>query len=79
MYGVFDETKPQYIEMEAYGVGLRAALLQTRSDTSYPRGEALDDSILRPIHKQEPVKHGKIPQYRKRSTRYTVWPQEIPS
>ena len=46
---MYDETKPLYIEMDACGVGLRAALVQRRSSTSCPRDEALDNSILRPI------------------------------
>ena len=45
----YDETKPLYIETDAFEVGLGAALLQTRSKTSYPRGEVPDNSILRPI------------------------------
>ena len=43
------ETKPLYIETYASGVGLRAALLQTRSSTSCPRDETADNNILRPI------------------------------
>ena len=44
-----DETKLLYIETDASGVGLGAALVQTRSNTSCPRDEVLDISILRPI------------------------------
>ena len=45
----YDETKPLYLETEASGIGLRAALLQTRSATSCPRAKAPDNSILRTI------------------------------
>ena len=45
----YDETKPLYIETDASGVGLAAALLQTRSSTSCPRYESPDNSILGPI------------------------------
>ena len=43
------ETKPLYIETDVSGVGLGVALLQTRSNTSFHRDEAPDNSILRPI------------------------------
>ena len=43
----YDETKPLYIEMDAYGVGMGAALIQTRCGTSCARDEAPDNSILR--------------------------------
>ena len=45
----YDETKPLYTEMDDSGVGLGAALLQTRSTTSHPRYETQDNNILRPI------------------------------
>ena len=45
----YNETKPLYTETDASGVGLGAALLQTRSSTSYIRDEVPDNSILRPI------------------------------
>ena len=45
----YDKTKPLYIEIDASGVGQGAAWLQTRSITSCPKDEALDNSILRPI------------------------------
>ena len=45
----YDETKPLYTETGASGVGLRAALLQTRSNTHCHRDEASDNSIFRPI------------------------------
>ena len=45
----YDETKPLYLETDVSGVGLGAALVQTRSDTSFPRDTAPDNSIFRPI------------------------------
>ena len=45
----FYETKPLYIQTDEPGVGLGAALLQTRRSTSCLREEASDNSILRPI------------------------------
>ena len=45
----YDETKLLYIETDVSGVGLGAALLQTRTKTSCPRYEASDHSIFRPI------------------------------
>ena len=45
----YDETKPQYIEMDSSGVRLGVTLLQTRSNTRCPKDEAPDNSILRPI------------------------------
>ena len=45
----YDETKPLCIETDASGVGLGAALLQTRSNTSFHRDKAPNNSILRPI------------------------------
>ena len=45
----YDETKLLYIETDVSGVGLGVVLLQTRSNTSCPRDEAPDNSILRPI------------------------------
>ena len=44
-----NETKPLFIETDASGVGLEAAFLQTRSNTSCHRGRVPDNSILRPI------------------------------
>ena len=43
----YNETKPLYIEIDASGVGLGPALLQTRNDTSCPRNEAPDNGILK--------------------------------
>ena len=45
----YDETKPLFIETDVSWVGLAATLLQTRSNTSSPKDEALDNIILRPI------------------------------
>ena len=45
----YDETKPLHIEKDASEVGLGSTLLQTRSNTSCPKEEAPDNSILRPI------------------------------
>ena len=45
----YDETKLLFLETDTSGVGLGATLLQTISSTSCPRGEAPDNSILRPI------------------------------
>ena len=45
----YDETKPLYKETDAFGVGLGAALLQTRSNTSCHKDKALDNIILRLI------------------------------
>ena len=45
----YGETKPLYIQTDTSGVGLEAALLQTRSNISCPRDETPYNSILRPI------------------------------
>ena len=45
----YAKTKPLYRETDASGVGLGAALLQTRSNTNCPKDEAPDNSILTPI------------------------------
>ena len=77
----YDETKPLYIEMNASGVGLGATLLQTRSNTTCPKDEAPDNSILRPIAFASKSLNGaekKIQHYRKGSTRHTIWDWKIP-
>ena len=43
MHELYDETKPLYLETDAYGLGLGARLLQTRYDTSCPRGTKQKD------------------------------------
>ena len=81
MHEFHDETKPLYIETEASGVGVEAALLQTRSNNSCPRDVAWDNSILRPIafaSKSLTGAEKKIQQYRKRNIRHTIWAGEIP-
>ena len=45
----YNETQPLFLETDASGVGLGAALLQTTSGTSCPRDKAPDNCILRPI------------------------------
>ena len=45
----YEETMLLYLETDASGIRLRAALLQTRSGTSCQRDKAPDNSILRPI------------------------------
>ena len=45
----YDKTKPFSLETDTSGVGLGAALLETRSDTICPKDEAQDNSIFRPI------------------------------
>ena len=44
----YDETKPLYLETDASGVGISAALLQTRDEMTHPRDTAPDNTILRP-------------------------------
>ena len=45
----YDEIKPLYMETDASGARLGASLLQTRGGTSFPRDEAPDNRILRPM------------------------------
>ena len=45
----YDETQVLYLDTDASGIGLEAALLQTRSGRSCSRDKAQDNSILRPI------------------------------
>ena len=77
----YDETNPLYIKRDASGVGLGATLLQTRNNTSCAKDEAPDNSILRHIpfaSKSLDCNRKKIQQYRKRSTRHTIWAGTIP-
>ena len=79
---IYDETLLLYLETYASGIGLRAALLQTRGGTSFPRNIAPDNSILKthPVCKREPVVcRMMIKQHWKRITRYTIWAQKVPS
>ena len=45
----YNETKPLYLEMDASGIGLGTTLLQTRDGTKCPKGNASDNTILRPM------------------------------
>ena len=45
----YNETKPLYLERDAFGIGLSAALLQTRDGASCPKDSAPDNTILWPI------------------------------
>ena len=45
----YNETLPLYLENNASGMGLGAALLQTRDGTKCPRDITLDSGIFRPI------------------------------
>ena len=45
----YDKTKPPYLEMDASGIGLGTALLQTRDDATCPEDIAPDNTILWPI------------------------------
>ena len=72
----YDETKTLYIQTNAFGAGVRAALLQTRSNTNCPINEIPDNSILRPIAFVSKHLTGAEKRYsniRKRSTRHTIW------
>ena len=45
----YDETKALYLETNASGIGLGAALLQMRDGATCPRNITPDNTILRPI------------------------------
>ena len=45
----YDDTKPLYLETDASGIGLRAALLQLQDNTDCQKGMALDNTLLCPI------------------------------
>ena len=45
----YDDTKLLYLETDASGIGLRAALLQLRDSMACQKGTAPDNTILRPI------------------------------
>ena len=45
----YNETKPLYLETDASGNRLDAALLQTRDGITCPRDTAPDNTILMPI------------------------------
>ena len=45
----YNDTKPLYLETDASGVGLGAALLQLCDNTTCQKGMPLDNIILHPI------------------------------
>ena len=45
----YDDTKPLYLETDALGISLGAALLQLRDNTNCPKDTAPDNTILCPI------------------------------
>ena len=45
----YDDTKLLYLETDASGISLGAALLQLRDNTNCPKDTALDNTILHPI------------------------------
>ena len=45
----YDDTKPLYLETDAFGVGLGAALLQLHDNTTCQKDVAPDNTTLHPI------------------------------
>ena len=45
----YDETKPLYLETDAFGIGIGTALLWTRDGVTCPRDMEPDNTILRLI------------------------------
>ena len=69
----YDETKSLYIETDASGVGLEAAIVHIRSSTSCCRDEVPDISILRPtafVSKRLSSSEKKIQQHTKKCIRH---------
>ena len=48
MNEIYNETKPLYLDTDASGIGLSAALLQTRDGTSCLQDSTPDNTILHP-------------------------------
>ena len=44
----YDENEPQYLETDAFGVGLGVGLLQIREKINCPYDEAPDNTVLHP-------------------------------
>ena len=43
---LYDDTNPLYLETDAFGIGLRAALLQLQDNNNCQKGTAPDNTIL---------------------------------
>ena len=77
---IYDETNPLYLETYASGVGWELAyykpgMVQAAQEILHHIAAYSGHHI----YKQEPTKHRKIQQHRKRGTRYIIWTQNIPS